>query len=324
MIEFTGRLSKVTVTATIALGIAIIIFSFTAVRAAHVDPELHKTFSCGNGTACLTGDSSGSSTWGVEGIAASTTGVQGETTSTNGGSGTAGISNGTTGSAHGIYGRSSNGQGVFGTSSGSNGVEGHSSHNGSSGVAGIQLGTSSNSGDGVYSESADTTNSYEALEAKADSGTTYIFEGFNAKTNGLCTIDYNAALACTGGADVKDVRTRHRNINGQYVSAYASESTSATLEDFGTGRMIGGVAKVAIARDFASTIDQDSSYYVFLTPLGDTRGLYVSDKTPSGFEVRETQGGRSTLSFDYRIVARPLDARNDRLPLATPLRSVRE
>ena len=59
-------------------------------------------------------------------------------------------------------------------------------------------------------------------------------------------------------------------------------------------------------------------YYVFLTPLGDTRGLYVSVKTPAAFQVRETLRGRNSLAFDYRIVAHPLGASNDRLPAVTP------
>jgi hypothetical protein len=171
----------------------------------------------------------------------------------------------------------------------------------------------------VYSESADTSNLYEALEAKADSSNTYIFEGYNASTDGLCTIDYDATLACTGGSVVKNVRTRHRNANGQHVLAYAAESATATIEDVGTARMVGGVAKVAIDPAFASVMDR-KWYYVFLTPLGDTRGLYVSMKTASAFEVRETERGRSSLEFDYRIVAHPLDAKDDRLPLAPAMR----
>jgi hypothetical protein len=214
-----------------------------------------------------------------------------------------------------VYGRASNGQGVYGSSSSDNGVEGHSTGSGASGVAGIQRGTSSGSGDGVYSESADTSNLYEALEAKADSSNTYIFEGFNASTNGLCTIDYNATLACTGGAVVKNVRTRHRTSSGEHVLAYASESATATIEDVGTARMVAGVANVQIDPAFASVMDR-KWYYVFLTPLGDTRGLYVSMKTASGFQVRENEGGRSRVEFDYRIVAHPLDAKDDRLPIA--------
>ena len=315
--------NRVAVVGMIAVGVAVAISSFGIVRAEHANPDKRKTYACSSGMACVEGNSSGSSTWGVYGVGAIADGVHGVTGSTNGNSGTSGISIGTSGSAHGVYGRSSNGQGVYGTSSSNNGVEGHSTGPGSSGVAGIQRGTSSGSGDGVYSESADTTNFYEALEAKADSSNTYIFEGFNASTNGLCTIDYDAALACTGGALVKNVRTRHTNANGQHVLAYGAESATATIEDVGTARMVGGVANVAIDPAFASVMDH-RWYYVFVTPLGDTRGLYVSEKTPSAFQVRETEGGRSRLEFDYRIVARPLDAKNDRLPLAPRMRIPRE
>jgi hypothetical protein len=312
------RHSRATVGA-IAIGALVAIVSFSIVRAEHVNPDKSKTYTCSSGTACLEGNSSGSGTWGVYGVGASADGVHGVTGSTNGNSGTSGISTGTTGSAHGVYGRSSNGQGVYGTSSSNNGVEGHSTGSGGSGVAGIQRGTSSGSGDGVYSESADTSNLYEALEAKADSSNTYIFEGFNASTDGLCTIDYNATLACTGGAVVKNVRTRHANASGQHVLAYAAESATATIEDVGTARMVGGVANVEIDPSFASVMDR-RWYYVFLTPLGDTRGLYVSSKTASAFQVRESEGGRSRLEFDYRIVAHPLDAKNDRLPIAPTMR----
>ncbi len=323
MYDFKKRPSRVAAVGIAAVGVAIALSSFSIVRAERANPEKRQTYRCSMGMACVEGSSTGSSTWGVYGTSVSADGVHGVTTATNGNSGTSGISTATTGSAHGVYGRSSNGQGVYGTSSSNNGVEGHSSGSGGSGVAGIQRGTSSGSGDGVYSESADKTNLYEALEAKADSSNTYIFEGFNASTNGLCTIDYNAALACTGGAVVKSVRTRHANANGQHVLAYAAESATATIEDVGTARMVGGVANVAIDPAFAAVMDR-RWYYVFLTPLGDTRGLYVSAKTASAFQVRESEGGRSRLEFDYRIVAHPLDAKNDRLPLAPAMRMPRE
>ncbi len=54
---------------------------------------------------------------------------------------------------------------------------------------------------------------------------------------------------------------------------------------------------------FAASIDGRQSYRVFVTPDGDTNGLYVAAKTATGFIVREIHGGRSTLAFDYRIVA---------------------
>jgi len=322
MSDFTNRPNRVAIVGMIAVGMGLAVSSFSIVRAEHVNPDKSKTYTCSSGTACVEGKSSGSTSWGVYGVGAIADGVHGVTSSTNGNSGASGISTGTSGSAHGVYGRSSNGQGVYGTSSSDNGVEGHSTESGASGVAGIERGTSSGSGDGVYAESADTTNLYEALEAKADSSNTYIFEGYNASTDGLCTIDYNATLACTGGAVVKNLRTRHRNADGQHVLAYAAESATATIEDVGTARMDRGVANVTINPTFASVMDR-KWYYVFLTPLGDTRGLYVSMKTASAFQVRETEHGRSSLEFDYRVVAHPLDAENDRLPLAPAMRRPR-
>jgi hypothetical protein len=116
---------------------------------------------------------------------------------------------------------------------------------------------------------------------------------------------------------------RHANANGQHVLAYAAESATATIEDVGTARLIDGAAKVEIDPSFAAVMDH-KWYYVFLTPLGDTRGLYVSAKTPSAFQVRESEGGRSRLDFDYRIIAHPLDAKNDRLSLAPAMRVPRE
>lgn len=52
---------------------------------------------------------------------------------------------------------------------------------------------------------------------------------------------------------------------------------------------------------------------MFLTPNGDCKGLYVSNKTANGFEVRELGGGRASIAFDYRIMARRKGYENVRL-----------
>jgi hypothetical protein len=131
-------------------------------------------------------------------------------------------------------------------------------------------------------------------------------------------MDARADLSCTGSIEGSAaLRVTDRNSNGQRVVSYGSESATATIEDVGTARLVRGVANVQIDPSFAAVMDR-KWYYVFLTPLGDTRGLYVSVKTATGFQVREAEGGRSNLSLDYRIVAHPLDAPNDRLPISPP------
>ena len=56
-------------------------------------------------------------------------------------------------------------------------------------------------------------------------------------------------------------------------------------------------------RDFVAVADL-RQYHVFLTPYGDSNGLYVSNRSSSGFQVREQGGGKSSLKFSYRVVAK--------------------
>lgn len=94
-----------------------------------------------------------------------------------------------------------------------------------------------------------------------------------------------------------------RATGGSRVASYSSRSAAPTIEDNGSAQLVGGFAAVRLDPTFAATIDPRVVYHVIITPDGDTRGLYVAAKTPSGFTVRESQGGRSTVSFDYRVVA---------------------
>jgi hypothetical protein len=109
-----------------------------------------------------------------------------------------------------------------------------------------------------------------------------------------------------------------RTAQGVRVGTYSSQQTMPTVEDFGKGQLINGQAYVSMDPGFAATIDPQADYLVFLTPRGDNRGLYVERTSPAGFWVRESQSGRSTLAFDYRIVARPYGSTARRLPLMPP------
>lgn len=51
---------------------------------------------------------------------------------------------------------------------------------------------------------------------------------------------------------------------------------------------------------------------VFLTPGADTRGLFVTHQGPNGFEVRECQGGTSSIPFTYRVVTKRKDIEGKR------------
>ena len=89
------------------------------------------------------------------------------------------------------------------------------------------------------------------------------------------------------------------------------------MEDTGTAQLERGSA-MRLDPTFASSIEPGISYRVFVTPNGDMRGLFVAAKTAGGFIVREAQAGRSTVSFDYRIVATALGESGQRMAEMAP------
>jgi hypothetical protein len=96
-----------------------------------------------------------------------------------------------------------------------------------------------------------------------------------------------------------------KSANGAKIRTYSPEQSTRTIEDLGEAQLVNGQGHVALEPTFASTIARDRSYLVFITPEGDSRGLYVTGKTLEGFTVRESSSGHSTLAFQYRIVAHP-------------------
>lgn len=109
--------------------------------------------------------------------------------------------------------------------------------------------------------------------------------------------------------------SKGRNVFTHRVESYAPTQSVPSIDDFGEAQLVNGRSSVRLSADFANVIDQQANYLVFITPEGDSRGLYVTDKTRTGFTVRENEGGHSTLAFSYRIVAKPYGVDKPRLPM---------
>ncbi len=232
------------------------------------------------------------STSGAAGISATTAangyGVYATATSNSGGTGIFGQSQ----NGYGVYGQtaagtgygvagsaSSNGVGTYGYSAAGMGVQGYSPNIGIRG--GGNIGIVGNGGSiGVLADSLDYP-----LIATSDGNNVFLVDG-----NG--NVYFSGTL-------VKIASAR----GGAKVTSFTPNAAQPTLEDTGTAQLVAGTAAVRLDPTFAASIDQNSAYRVVVTPNGDTRGLFVATKTLSGFVVREAQGGRSTVTFDYRIVA---------------------
>jgi hypothetical protein len=186
------------------------------------------------------------------------------------------------------------------------GVWGDTGQQGNIGV----LGTAD---DGYAAEFGNNSPSgYDTLRVVGYEGTDSSARLLNIFSNafgGGCTIDVNGNLNCSGNittpVKVKD--------GSRQVALNAIESPESWFEDFGTGQLSSGTAVISLEPTFVQTVNTGVDYHVFLTPKGDSHGLYVTNETATSFEVREQGGGTSSITFDYRIVAKRRGFENDRL-----------
>jgi hypothetical protein len=139
----------------------------------------------------------------------------------------------------------------------------------------------------------------------AHTGTGLILQGLSGPNfNQVFSVDANGNLNISGNLVVSGTKSSTAKLqSGREVALYAVESPENWFEDFGSAELKSGVAWVPLDASFAEATNAAVTYHVFLTPSGDSNGLYVARKTATGFEVRE-HGGGSNVAFDYRIVVR--------------------
>src|SRR5262249_32751766 len=106
-----------------------------------------------------------------------------------------------------------------------------------------------------------------------------------------------------------------KGADGKYRAMHAVEAPEAWFEDVGKARLINGSATVSLDPQFAQHIDTDS-YHVFLTPYDrSSRGLAVTAQNAGGFVVQELNGGTSSGTFSWRVMAKRVDLKDERLPV---------
>jgi hypothetical protein len=198
---------------------------------------------------------------------------------------------GSSANAIGVWGNTGKGLAVLGTTN--SGAGAPADHITDEGIAvtglteaGVGVAGMSDSGTGVYGQSG---------------------KGLARRFRGDVLVQ--GSLTVVGGT--KSAAVPHPD--GAHRLLYCMESPESWFEDFGEAELVNGAADVALEPAFAALIDV-SRYQVFVTAYGDTRGLFVADRSAEGFRVREQQGGSSRARFGYRIVARLKDVDAPRLP----------
>jgi hypothetical protein len=247
---------------------------------------------------------------GVYGTSSGGTGIYGLSSSSDG----VGVEG--TGGSSGVAGTATSGQGLYGYSARGYGVYGYSSYG-----LGAVHGYSFNSGGGGFeNDPVNETNAPPTLVVigRASNPQVLLVSDAIVETPppGEFEVDSSGNGVFTGSVTADGgFKTAQGARGGPLREAVSPESTRATIEDTGTARLESGEGAVRFDPAFARTIDAARGYQVFLTPNGETRGwLYVTAKYEGGFIVREAEHGRSSVDFDYRVVAHPYGASDARLP----------
>jgi len=279
-----------------------------------------------NGTLAATGQSIG-----VLGITNATMttgdaiGVWGETGS-SAGTGIVGLTTNSTaaGTTDGVYGEARGGLG--------NGVYGNATYTGTGSVQpqGVLGRANHANGFGLVARNQNTGGTGSISVGNNEAGN-YLVAGSGSAATGTGTggFFYYTTAGAGQGIIIQDIvgaqwnvgywtGTQYRKIvgngtvntvvndtEGNRVVLTCPEAPEALFQDYGTGQLVNGTARVDLDPNLVKNIlvDKEHPLKVFIQPEGDCKGTYVTNKSATGFDVHELGGGTSDIPFSWSIVA---------------------
>ncbi|MCL7489724.1 MAG: hypothetical protein M8357_16275 [Desulfobulbaceae bacterium] len=206
------------------------------------------------------------------------------------------------GSGEGVHGYSAAGNGIFGyAASTSDGI----------GVVGIQAGYSVSDFTSYFKPGGFFGGRNGVIGVtKADSG--YAVFGWDQSPSGGWAARFHSDNGSGVYVSVPAGKTGLNVANGTKNAVvatddgarlmYSEESTEVWFTDYGFAQLQNDLAVVTFDPIFTQTVNLSMPYHVFLQPYGNAN-LYVTNRTPTGFEVH-LQSGDANIEFSYRIVAR--------------------
>jgi len=220
--------------------------------------------------------------------------------------------------SYGVWGKTDIGKAVVGQASGS-GLGGLFMSGSSNGVQGSTTGTGVVAG--VYGTSATAYGVIGSTTAPGYSGLTAITGTPGVAALAATSTNAGAYAAYFQGTTVvqgnfavvggnKSAAVPHTD--GSHRLVYCVESPESWFEDVGKAKLVGGKADVKLDADFAAIVHSDD-YHVFLTAYGNTNGLHVASQGARGFTVEEHNGGKGSLTFSWRGMAKRKDITGERL-----------
>ncbi len=213
-------------------------------------------------------------------------GVEGTNTNLFGGTGIYG-----SGTTYGVEGSAPSSVGVYGI--GSTGAEGTGTAYGVYGIAPIA----------VYGDANNSTNSAGGYFTN-NTGSCYTYLAYytGATYYGLYTNSNYTALG------VKSTIVPDKN--GDMKSMYCAEAPEVLFEDYGTSKLVNGKIHIDLDPTYAGNvaINEKHPLRVIITMNDECpNGVFVTNRTATGFDVVEMSHGNSNASFTYEVIANRAD-----------------
>jgi len=101
---------------------------------------------------------------------------------------------------------------------------------------------------------------------------------------------------------------------GNKTITYAATSTTVDVSTKGTGKLVNGSAKIAFDANYSQLTAKDKPVIVTVTPMGETKGVYIAEVTNDGFIVKENGNGTSNASFYWIAIGEKNNASELNVP----------
>ncbi|MCX6273907.1 MAG: hypothetical protein NTV09_01700 [Bacteroidetes bacterium] len=114
--------------------------------------------------------------------------------------------------------------------------------------------------------------------------------------------NYKITGTGTAGTFVKDE-------NNQYRIMACPEAPEILFQDYGVGELTNGMARIILDPIFSKNIivSKEHPIKIFIQLETDCKGVFVSEKSATGFTVKELGGGSSNAKFAWSVVANRAD-----------------
>ncbi len=93
------------------------------------------------------------------------------------------------------------------------------------------------------------------------------------------------------------------NETNERTASYASTSLSVDVNAKGTASLKNGEAEVKFDDKYVTLISAEKPIIVTVTPMGETKGVYIVSVSKEGFKIKENGGGTSNVSFSWMAIA---------------------